>query len=102
MGPHERGMRFLEEALELAQAVGVNLLEVERLTDSVYAKPKGQVAQEIGGVGTTLLALAESQNLSAYSCIMAEIERIHLMPIEKFRKRQELNAARGLGKSLEV
>lgn len=60
MVPHERAMRFLEEALELAQALEVTQEEVQLLFQHVYAKGAGELKQEVGGVGTTLLALCES------------------------------------------
>jgi NTP pyrophosphatase (non-canonical NTP hydrolase) len=97
MRAHERGMRFLEESLELAQAVGVGEVSVMNLTRFVFSRDKGVVAQEIGGVGTTLLALSESQGIPMMEAIQAEIDRIYSLPMEKFRKRQQLNAEAGIG-----
>lgn len=54
----ERGFRFTEEALELAQAVGVTRDEAVTLVDYVFNRPVGEVGQEIGGVMVTLAALA--------------------------------------------
>jgi len=97
MFPHERGMRFLEEALELAQAVGLTEVEIDKVKAHVYAKSVGRVEQEIGGVVSTLLTLAQAHGVSMNEAALAEIDRIHKLPKEKFRKRQELNAELGIG-----
>lgn len=97
MDPHERAMRFLEESLELAQAVGITEDEIDKMRLHVYAKDVGRVGQEIGGVVTTLLTLAQSQDVDMNVAGLMEIDRIHALPPEKFRKRQELNASLGIG-----
>lgn len=51
----ERTHRFLEEALELAQACGCTKGEAEQLVDYVFARDQGEVAAEVGDV---LIALA--------------------------------------------
>lgn len=54
----ERGLRFLEEAIELAQSVGVTRERAERLVEYVYDRPVGHTGNEIGGVMITLAALS--------------------------------------------
>jgi len=54
----ERGLRLLEEALELAQATGVNAEKAQQLLAGVYARPAGNVTEEVGDVLNTLLALS--------------------------------------------
>jgi NTP pyrophosphatase (non-canonical NTP hydrolase) len=54
----ERGLRFLEEALELAQATGVSAEKAQRLLQVVYAKEPGAVPAEVGDALNTLLCLA--------------------------------------------
>jgi NTP pyrophosphatase (non-canonical NTP hydrolase) len=98
MDPTERATRFLEEAIELAQAVDVPYRTVRTLTSHVYRKPRGDAAQEIGGVATTMLSLCESLHKQFAAEADREIERIHRLPPEKFRQRQALNAASGIGK----
>lgn len=97
MSPQERGTRLLEEALELAQAVGVTSETALRLHGHVFSKEQGQIKQEIGGVMVTLLALAEGTGNDAYGCGLMELERIESLPPEKFKKRQDLNASLGIG-----
>jgi hypothetical protein len=55
--PRERTHRFLEEALELAQANGCSADEARALLAYVFGRPAGELRQEIGGVMVTLGAL---------------------------------------------
>lgn len=55
-------LRFVEEAIELAQALAIAEHDVNEVARKVYHKPPGKVAQEFGGVYTTLAALAECVN----------------------------------------
>lgn len=73
--PAQRSFRFLEEALELAQAVGTTREDAQRLVEYVYGRPVGQVRQEIGGVMVTLFALAESTGNSAAQAGEQELDR---------------------------
>lgn len=98
MDPHERGMRFGEEAVELLHAVGITEDEVVKLVYHVYKKPVGEIYQEIGGAVTTLLALSDSQNIDMNMATLKEIDRIYVLPPERFQKRQALNAELGIGK----
>ena len=52
-----RTHRFLEEAVELAQATGCTALEAHELVDYVYSRPIGEPAQEVGGTLVVLAAL---------------------------------------------
>jgi hypothetical protein len=97
MDPHERAMRFLEEANELAQAMGVNGTEAIRVARHVYGKVPGMIHQELGGAGMTLLACAESNEELLSGCIYQELERVESLPLERFRDRQAENAKNGIG-----
>lgn len=56
----ERSMRFLEEALELVQAIRMmDREQAHAMVDYVFDRPAGNIPQEIGGVGVTLFALCE-------------------------------------------
>lgn len=52
----ERALRLGEEVIELTQADGITKEQWLALIDQVYAKPKGDPMQELGGVGVTLAA----------------------------------------------
>jgi hypothetical protein len=72
----ERCFRFLEEALELVQALDVPKAEAQRMLDYVYSRPAGEPAQELGGVAITLMSLAEREGLGLAEAARAEFDRI--------------------------
>lgn len=74
----ERALRFLEEALELVQAVGLDRDAVHRLVDYVFARKPGDVYQEIGGAMVTLSALT-----TAHDALLGNLASITLDDIEK-------------------
>lgn len=82
--PLQRAFRFVEEALELAQAVGTSRAEVVQLADYVYSRPAGEPSQEIGGVMVVLAGVAASLRLDAATCCETEIARCEAN-IEKIR-----------------
>ena len=83
----ERGLRLLEEAIELAQAVGCDRDQMHLLVDKVMERPVGQIVQEIGGVSVCLLALGESMGIDVDHAEKAEIARILAKDPAHFRKR---------------
>lgn len=97
MPPKERALRVLEEATELAQALGVDCAQAQRVHDVVYSKPVGGPLQELGGAATTLLACAQSLHVNLSEIVERELARVESLPIERFRKRQELNVELGIG-----
>jgi hypothetical protein len=83
----ERGCRVLEEALELAQAMGVTHLQAVDLARQVYNKPTGEVPQELGGVMHTLLACHAAYNINAANTILPTLEDVWQRErMEKIRK----------------
>lgn len=92
----QRGLRLLEEACEAYQAAGGTAELAHKLVDHVFSRPAGTLAQELGGVGVTLLVLAQAANLSADTEEMREVERVLSLPVEHFAKRNEAKNAAGL------
>jgi NTP pyrophosphatase (non-canonical NTP hydrolase) len=91
----QRGLRLVEEAIETAQACGCDPAMLHRLIDHVYAKPVGDLAKELGGLGVTLLALAEAAGVSADEAEKHEIERVRAKPLSHFAARNAAKAAAG-------
>lgn len=60
----ERTHRFLEEALELAQANGCSRTDALALVDYVFGRPQGDPVQEVGGVMVTLASLCSATGLN--------------------------------------
>lgn len=73
----ERTLRFVEEALELAQAMGLSRERIGALADYVYSRPVGEVDQEVGGVSVTLAVLTNVLKVSWESAAIEELIRIN-------------------------
>lgn len=71
----ERAMRVMEEATELCQAGGLTEAQALAIVRSVYAKPVGEVYQELGGNLVTLAAFATAHGLSMEEAGRDELRR---------------------------
>lgn len=84
-----RAARFLEEALEAAQAAGLHRDDAILVMAQVYANPPGELAQELGGSMTTLCALAAAAGLDLQNVSHSEITRMETPEIiDRVRRRQ--------------
>jgi hypothetical protein len=101
MTRRERMLRFIEEAIELAQTEDLHSEDVRMVLAHVYSKPKGEPSQEVGGVGVTLLAYCAVAGLSADLAETAEIGRVLAMDKEHFRKRHNAKADAGIATRVE-
>lgn len=72
----QRALRFLEEALELCQAMELTPADVETLSAYTFGRPVGTPRQEIGGVMITLYGLAERLGISVEEEELREFDRI--------------------------
>jgi hypothetical protein len=72
---HERMGRFLEEALELCQALGAQPAAVYELVRYVFSRPVGEPAQEFGGTYVTLAGLASFAAQDLDACGETELAR---------------------------
>lgn len=96
MALRERTLRFMEESLELAQAAGLEPVDIERLLAYVYSRPAGTVPQEVGGVSVTLLALCESFGCSADHAEIAEVTRCLAFNPTELRERHNAKTRHGV------
>lgn len=92
---HQRAIRLLEEAIEAYQAAGGEYGMAYQLVDYVFARPKGELGQELGGVGVTVLALASAAGLSADAEEAKEVARVLAIDVEVVRKRNAAKDAAG-------
>lgn len=60
--------RFIEEALELAQAAEMTKEECLQLIEYVYYRPIGEIDDEVSGTITTLAAFCQFHGLSLGLC----------------------------------
>lgn len=95
----ERIRRLLEETVELAQALGLDASDINPIVGHVYAKPAGNIAQEIGQVGVSLLGLAEHLRISAEDEELNEFERIRSLPADYWQSRQNTKAEKGIARA---
>ena len=93
--PTQRGLRHAEEAIEAAQAVGVDPAQLHALSDYIYARPPGGIARELGGSGLTLLLLADAVGMSADACERTELARVLAKPRAHFTARNDLKNSAG-------
>lgn len=83
----ERTHRFLEEALELAQAHGCTKADALALIEYVFSRPEGEPLQETGGVLVTLAALSNTVGIDMEEAGERELER-NWSRIDKIRAKQ--------------
>lgn len=93
--PVERGLRALEEMLELVQAVGVSQEQALRLVAYVYARPVGEVDQELGGAALTLSAVASAVGLDLGQCWEVELDRV-LGCMDQVRAKHAVKKTQGI------
>jgi hypothetical protein len=91
----QRGVRLVEECIEAAQAAGAPREMIHKLVDFVYDREPGELAQEIGGVGLTLLALAAAAGVSADAAEIGEFHRVLSKPLAHFHARNQAKNAAG-------
>jgi hypothetical protein len=94
----ERNHRFLEEALELVQALGCSREDCLQLVAYVYGRPVGEPSQEAGGVMVTLAALCLASGLDMDEAAETELARVWTK-IDVIRAKQ---AAKPRGSALPV
>jgi NTP pyrophosphatase (non-canonical NTP hydrolase) len=79
--------RFLEEAIELAQASKCSREDAHALVDYVFSRPDGDKLQETGGVLVTLAALCSAQGIDMDNAGEEELRR-NWSRIDKIRAKQ--------------
>ena len=99
---NERGRRFAEEAIELAQAAGVSREQLIALVTYVYGREPGDLYQENGEAsGSRCLALRMPSGCRRIAPSVTRLARIEAFPAEHFRARQKrIKADAGLSMRL--
>jgi NTP pyrophosphatase (non-canonical NTP hydrolase) len=92
----KRARRVLEEAAELYQATGGSVAHAHWIVEKVFEKPVGEVPQEFAGVLLTLLALADSYDISLAEVATKEYKRITTIDPAIIQKKQEAKDAAGM------
>lgn len=98
LDPHERTMRFIEEAVELAHAMGVDAALMATLIERVYSRPAGQRSREIGQCLATLELLSRVLCVNADQEATAELARVKTIPKEEWERRHGAKVALGIAR----
>jgi hypothetical protein len=99
--PLERARRLLEEAIELAQAAGLDLDAVSALAARVYLRPPGDIEREVGQVAMTLEVLAANIGLDADAEASREFARVRHIPKQEWEARHAAKAAQGIARPVD-
>jgi NTP pyrophosphatase (non-canonical NTP hydrolase) len=104
----QRAIRFLEEAVELYQAV-IHLQDAvsddeakamaHAMVDYVFNREPGDAKSEFGGVGLTLLCLAQCMSYSADGAEADELARVLSKPLAHFKARNQVKNDAGFNVS---
>ena len=91
-----RSLRVAEESVELSQACGVPKEKMLDLVEIVYSRPRGQFAQEVGGVLMTINILCASIGLDPDDAFLTELRRVLEKSPEHFAARNKEKIDAGL------
>lgn len=86
--PNERNLRFIEEALELVQSLGMSRESAHFMVDYVFDRPAGDPPQEVGGTIISLAALCIAHQMGMDDESEKELARIQPLA-KKIRDRQK-------------
>lgn len=91
-----QGFRFIEECLELVQALGLTRDDVIRVVDYVFQRKVGEVRIEIGDVRLCTDILAEAVGHDSDDCYDECLMRVMALDATKTRDKDKMKIARGL------
>lgn len=92
----ERLLRFVEEAIELAHAEGMERETLNKVAERVYSRPAGNVGKEIGQAQACLETFAENIGLSSDAEAQREWERVREIPQDEWTRRHQAKIAVGI------
>lgn len=96
LDPRERTLRFVEEAIELAHAMGVDIGTLDAIGDRVYRRPAGDPLKEMGQSLATLELLGEAMAIDIDAEATKEFHRVQSIPKEEWAKRHGAKVALGI------
>lgn len=94
----ERAMRHLEEAMELAQALGVAEGSALRIAERVWSRPIGTPGSEAAGSLFTLIVLCSEVGVDLEAELYNELERVENPDVMKLiRAKHTDKVFKGIG-----
>lgn len=91
-----QALRFLEEAIELADAEGLKMHDVFNVARFVFDKPPGNTREEIGDVAICLKVLAENADTTVEYALTDCVMRIIAMSPDRLPDSEAKKVAAGL------
>jgi hypothetical protein len=85
MHPKERAMQLLEEAIELAQAEGIDIDMVAKQVAHIFDGPAGDPSEELAGVVVCAYGWCAARGEHMADLAAREIARIERAPLDKIR-----------------
>jgi hypothetical protein len=98
----ERLLRFVEEAIELAHAEGMERLVLDKVAERVYSRPAGDTPKEIGQAQACLETFAKNIGLSSDAEAQREWERVQSIPKTEWDRRHAAKQKIGIALSPSV
>lgn len=87
--PCERAIRNVEEAVEVAQTLGVDKDMVLRTVERTYSRPAGGILEELGGNLVTLLSLIYVTGNDPEAILYNEVYRITSRSPDVWKKKHD-------------
>ena len=92
----ERLLRFIEEAVELGQSLGLDRAALAAIADRVYSGPPGAPAREFGQCLACFECLAHVVDIDADAEATAELRRVQAIPQAEWNRRHAAKVALGI------
>lgn len=99
LDPHERALRFVEEAVELVHAIGLDANDVSAIIARVYERPAGNVPREVGQCLACFETLALVLGVDADHQATGELARVKAVPQPEWAIRHGAKVALGIAKA---
>jgi NTP pyrophosphatase (non-canonical NTP hydrolase) len=94
--PHERALRFVEEAIELAHAAGLSGAEMTAIIGRVWARPPGDIEKEMAQAAMTLGIMSATAGINLRAVENAEFDRVQTIPKEEWQRRHAAKVDLGI------
>jgi NTP pyrophosphatase (non-canonical NTP hydrolase) len=94
MNKRERVLRLVEEATEVAQALGIPESDIHGQVRHTYSRPVGELLDEIGGTIVTLSALCSACDISLEDAAEKQLKKCWER-IDVIREKQKVKPLQG-------
>lgn len=98
LDPRERTLRFLEEAIEVANAMGIEPETVQAVVTRTYERHQGAINREIGQAQLTLELLSKVLKVDQDHEATEEFYRIQKVPQAEWERRHAAKVALGIAR----